>query len=116
MAAKPTAEQNYQALEAAPERRNAAKKAARAPMEQALPRLMLRLAISDLSSANQAIRQAVTRSGGVVDQAVSERHVKLSISKDRLPELLEQLGHIGKVIERPSPPNAARMLEIKITW
>lgn len=135
MKAEPKMEQDYRSLGAAPEMKDGARKAkkaaglpgqslinqesssaARTPAEQAPPSFKLRLAISGLSSADQLVRQAVTRSGGEIIQTVNERQVKVRIGKERLPGLLERLGRIARIVERPSLPDSTGMLEIEIVW
>jgi len=135
MKAEPKMEQSYRSPGSAPEMRDGAPKAkqtaraqekslsheeppspARAPAAQAPAASRLRLAIGDLSSAERLVRQAVTLSGGEIDQASDERQVKVRIRKDRLPELFNRLGRIGRILEKPSLPVSEEVSKVDIIW
>lgn len=138
MKAEPKEEQYDRALEAVPETKKSANKAKKAASpselslkydkataasmaqpEQAVSHMKVRLAIVDVSSANAVVRQAVLRSGGIVldsDKPSRENQIKVRMRQDKLPELLERLARIGRIVERPSVSDSAGMLELEINW
>lgn len=78
------------------------------------------LRVSDPDAAAGAIEQAVTRHGGRISgHAYSgESHLLfIRIEAQRLPGLLDRLGRIGTVLERPhTTAGGGEMVELAIRW
>ena len=96
----------------------AARGAAGAPAGVALPPVRIRLEMTVPASAPDSLKEAVTRSGGSVidDSRIRPDAIKARIPSLRMGELLEQLGRLGRVVERPQTPDAPGMVEIEISW
>lgn len=84
----------------------------------AQPQIRIRLSLTTPSSAPESIREAVTLSGGsmIDDGHPRPRTLKARIPSPRMDELLERLGRLGKVVERPQPQDAAGIMELEIGW
>jgi hypothetical protein len=95
-----------------------ARGAAGAPAGAALLPVRVRLEMTAPASAPGSLREAVTRSGGSVidDSRIRPRAIKARIPAVRMGELLEQLGRLGRVVERPQTPDLPGMVEIEISW
>ena len=70
------------------------------------------------ASAPGALKEAVTRSGGSVidDRLIRPNTIKARIPSVRMDELLERLGRLGTVVERPQTRDLPGMVEIEIIW
>jgi hypothetical protein len=78
------------------------------------------LAVADPSAATGAIEEAVTRFGGRINghSYSGERHLLfIRISAPNYPRLLDRLGRVGTVQERPQiQPGAMGMIDLVIRW
>ncbi|KAF0217362.1 MAG: hypothetical protein FD174_3328 [Geobacteraceae bacterium] len=92
--------------------------ASAAPAGVALPKAKIRLDLIAPASAPGSLKEAVTRSGGsVIDNGLVRPHaIKARIPSLRMGELLEQLGCLGRVVERPQTRDLSGMVEIEIVW
>ncbi|MCM2358044.1 MAG: DUF2275 domain-containing protein [Geobacteraceae bacterium] len=94
----------------------------KAAEDEALPagKAEVTLRVSDPATAAETIEQAVTRHGGRISgQAYSgESHLLfIRIEAQRLPGLLDRLGRIGTVLERPPlSAGADGTVELAIRW
>ncbi|MEI6208352.1 MAG: DUF2275 domain-containing protein [Desulfuromonadales bacterium] len=82
------------------------------------PQLILRLTVSDRSTAAEAIRTAAIRSGAtIVDDAVlPASRIRLRIPAARMTELFEQIDRIGRLADRPRQQGSAQELDVTIQW
>jgi hypothetical protein len=83
-----------------------------------VPRLTLRLTVADSANAAEAIRSAAILSGAIIveeRQPPSDR-IRIRIPTTRSSELFERIARIGRINERPQPPESAQELEITIQW
>ena len=89
-----------------------------APADVALPPLRIRLEMTAPASAPGSLKEAVTRSGGslIDDSRIRPHAIKARIPSLRMGELLERLGRLGRVVERPQTPDLPGMVEIEISW
>jgi len=89
-----------------------------APAGVALLPVRIRLEMTAPASAPGSLKEAVTRSGGsVIDESHIRPHaIKARIPSVRMGELLEQLGRLGRVVERPQTSDLPGMVEIEISW
>ena len=83
-----------------------------------VPQLLLRLTVSDSSAVVGDIRTAATRSGAriVEETGTNANRLKLRIPVPRMPELVEQLGRIGRLLEHPKSYGNAQEIEVTIVW
>jgi hypothetical protein len=84
----------------------------------ALTQVRIRVSLSTPSAAPASLKGAITRSGGslIDDGRPQPRTLKARIPSPRLDELLEQLGRLGRVVEKPPAHYAAGIVEIEIIW
>lgn len=131
---EPASEAFDRVLEAAPGMRKKAAKeestraferAAPAPAGRAvgsagkyLPRLSLRLEISDRSKAAENVRAAAIRSGAaIIEEAdYSANLVRIQVPSNRITELLENLNRVGRVTDLSPLPDAKQVLDVTIRW
>ncbi len=85
--------------------------------ELAVRQVRLRLERIDTAAAPGAFREAVVRSGGsIVDDRSLRTTLRARIPSARLDELLERLGRLATVVERPSPRGMPGVVDIEIVW
>ena len=107
--------------------RNEAESLSAAPVGRAaveptvfFPQLKVRLVVADAASANEAIRQAVSSSGGTLTatsgKPLAERQLAARIPATRLAELLDRLGRLGRFTERPAGADSSGMVEVLVQW
>lgn len=91
-----------------------------APAVPVAPKLKVSLIITVPETASQDLRQAIIRSGGTVRPAeakqLSVRQITASIPTQRLPELLDRLGHLGRIAERPAVSGSSGVIELVLVW
>jgi hypothetical protein len=83
-----------------------------------LPQLRFQLSMDDPATADDALRQAISRSGGALEEAhpLSGRHLKARIPVTRLRELVVRLERLGKIAELPTLPDSEGMVVVDIVW
>jgi hypothetical protein len=83
-----------------------------------LPRISLQLVVADRAAASESIRTAASRSGALIVEDVhpADNRIRIRIAADRLPELMERLGRIGRLTDRPRQPSPAEEFEVTILW
>jgi hypothetical protein len=83
-----------------------------------LPQVKIRLNISAPAAAHGSLREAVTLTGGSVidDISVRQNSLRARIPEVRMGELLERLGRLGTLVERPRAGDSDGMVEIEIIW
>lgn len=95
-------------------------RAAGAPAAVFLPQLKVRLIVVDATSASEAVRQAVSSSGGTLvatsGKQFAERQLAVRIPAVRFAELLDRLGRIGRIAERPEEADSSGMIEVVVQW
>ena len=78
------------------------------------------LAVEDPAAATASIEEAVTRFGGRINghSYSGENHLLfIRIGATNYPRLLDRLGRVGKVQERPQlPPGTVGMIDLIIRW
>jgi hypothetical protein len=81
-------------------------------------RLRIRMSLIDPAAAPGVLREAVARSGGSLIDAdhPHPRTLKARIPSLRMDELLEKLGRLGRVVERPQIRDEAGIVELEIDW
>jgi hypothetical protein len=120
--AMPAAAEMKKKVRRAVEHDEAASEAARGASDAmagaAQPQVRIRLNMNTPASAPGSLRGAVTRSGGsVIEDSSAQPHtIKVRIPSVRMGELLEQLGHLGRVLERPQTRDLPGMVELEIIW
>lgn len=80
--------------------------------------IKIRLTLTLPASAPESLRDAVTRSGGLLidDDHPRPRTIKARIPPPRMDELLENLGHLGKVVERTQLLDRTGIVVLEIEW
>jgi anti-sigma factor RsiW len=93
-------------------------RAVRDTADKYVPQLLLRLTVSDSSVVAGDIRSAATRSGAqIVEESGSNTtRLILRIPVLRLPDLVEQLGRIGRLSDYPKSYGNAQEMEVTIIW
>jgi len=85
-----------------------------------LPKLSLRLMIPDglTVTAAESVKSASIRSGAKIIEELPPvtNRLRLQIPLARMPELLERLGRIGRLTDRPNLTNGAEVLEVTVEW
>jgi hypothetical protein len=81
-----------------------------------LPQLHIRISMNDPAMAEDALRRALSRSGGAQMDVFppSGRHLKARIPAARLTELVERLERLGKFPERLVLPDSGEMVVVDI--
>jgi len=113
--AKSPAKDAAESLSSAP-----AASSALAPAAAVAPQLKIRLVIAAPETASQDLRQAIISSGGTVRPAeakqLSVRQIAARIPHQRLPDLLDRLGRLGRIAERPALTGSSGVIELVVVW
>lgn len=113
--AKSPAKYEAESLSSAP-----AGSSALAPAAAVVPQLRIRMIIAVPETAYQELRQAIISSGGTVRPAeakqLSVHQITARIPNQRLPELLERLGRLGRIAERPALTGPSGVIELVVVW
>jgi hypothetical protein len=83
-----------------------------------LSQLRIRISMDDPAMAEDALRRAISRSGGAQMDVLppSGRHLKARIPAARLRELVVRLERLGKIAELPTLPDSEGMVVVDIVW
>jgi hypothetical protein len=88
------------------------------PAGPVLQQVTIRLDMISPASAPGSLKEAVIRSGGsVIDGGRLRPYtIKARLPSVRMDELLEQLGRLGRVLERPPSRDLPDVVELEIIW
>ncbi|MEI6215531.1 MAG: DUF2275 domain-containing protein [Desulfuromonadales bacterium] len=86
--------------------------------EEPLPRVTIRLSLLPSTRAPAVIRDVVIRTGGVIVEETSSvpQRLRVRMPTPRIDELLDRLGAIGRIVEKPSAIVGSGTVEVIISW